>query len=414
MKLKLIFFIFSISIFTSLCGQVTNDSNFEKFAIRQDSLFILAYEQKDIKTYNYLLTDFLSRYKKLSASDKKTYSNYLSSAYYNLCCTYSLLNNKPMALEYLRKSIDAGFIDYSHIRKDTDLENIRSEQEFKEILNKLRIIGDYVYILKRGEKFNNNDKREIPNFTYQSSNNPNLSILRKAFNLDSIAGTGNDVLKIINLLHWIHYLIPHDGNHENPVVKNAMSLISECKRDNRGLNCRGIATVLNESYLAMGIKSRIVTCLPKDSLKMDDDCHVINMVYSDTLKKWLWIDPTNDAYVMNEKGELLSIEEVRQRIINEEPLILNPDANWNRKISVIKEEYLYSYMAKNLYMLECSANSEYNMETNEQGKIRTYIRLLPLDYYNQSPDKTEETDQSTKSNIVTYKTNNSKLFWQKP
>jgi len=37
----------------------------------------------------------------------------------------------------------------------------------------------------------------------------------------------------------------------------------------------------------------------------------INAVYSNTLNKWLWIDPTNDAYAMNEKGELLSIAEDR-------------------------------------------------------------------------------------------------------
>ena len=35
------------------------------------------------------------------------------------------------------------------------------------------------------------------------------------------------------------------------------------------------------------------------------------------MKKWLWIDPTFDAYVMNEKGELLSIEEVRERLISD-------------------------------------------------------------------------------------------------
>jgi hypothetical protein len=319
-----------------------------------------------------------------------------------------------MALTYLKKSIAAGYFNYGHIQEDSDLDNIRKEKEFRDIINPLRNIGDFLYILKKAGKYNLADKRQLPSFSYQSGDNPNLMALRKAFNLDSIAGKGTDVLKILNLLHWIHNLIPHDGNHENPVVKNAMSMIAECKRDARGLNCRGLATVLNECYLSLGIKSRIVTCLPKDSLKIDNDCHVINSVYSETLKKWLWIDPTNNAYVMNEKGEMLSIEEVRERIIHDQPVILNPDANWNNQSLQTKEYYLLTYMAKNLYILECPVNSQYDMETRESGRTYSYIQLLPLDYFQQSPDKNEKKDAKSNTTWTTYKTNNPTLFWQTP
>jgi hypothetical protein len=171
---------------------------------------------------------------------------------------------------------------------------------------------------------------------------------------------------------------------------------------------------LNECYLSLGIKSRFITCMPKDSLGVDQDCHVINMVYSTQLKKWLWIDPTFDAYVMNENGELLSIEEVRERIINGKPLILNPEANWNHKASQTKEHYLYNYMAKNLYILECPISSEYDTETKHDGKTTMYLRLLPLDYFNKSLDKEENINQESKRQWVTYKTNNPNIFWQTP
>ena len=137
------------------------------------------------------------------------------------------------------------------------------------------------------------------------------------------------------------------------------------------------------------------------------------MVYSDELKKWLWIDPTNNAYVMNENGELLSIEEVRERLITDRPLLLNPDANWNRQ-TITKEHYLYSYMAKNLYMLECAVTSEYNMETTTPGKTYAYVKLLPLDFYDQTPAKAEEKRVKSNTNWVTYTTNNSDVFWQVP
>jgi hypothetical protein len=312
----------------------------------------------------------------------------------------------------LKKAIDAGYNDYGHVQLDTDLDNIRNEKEFVELNNKLKLTGDYLFILKKANKYNLSDSRPLPKFNYQASDNPNLVALRKGLNLDSIAGQGTDVLKILNLMNWIHDLVPHDGMNGNPEVKNAMSMLEVCKKDKRGLNCRGLALVLNECYLAMGIKSRIVTCYPKDSLKIDQDCHVINSVYSESLKKWLWIDPTFDAYVMNEKGELLGIEEVRERLIEDKTLILNPDANWNNKSAQTKEDYLGSYMSKNLYILECPALSEYNMETSSEGKTYNYIKLIPLDYYEQEPHKAEEKGEKSNTIWIHYKTNNPNLFWE--
>jgi len=405
--------VFAVFVSVTVALGQTATETFERFAVKQDSLFIAAYEKRDTKAYDKLLTEFLLRYRTLPVADRKEFTRYLTGAYYNFCCTYAIMGNKEMALTYFRKAIDAGYVDYAHLKADSDLDNIRNEKAFKDLSESMRPVGDFLFILQRAGTYNVADNRQLPAFAYQSADNPNLTALRHSFNLDSIAGEGSDVFKIINLLHWIHRLIPHDGNHENPVVRNAMSLIAECKRDNRGLNCRGLATVLNECYLALGLKSRIVTCRPKDSLNIDRDCHVIDLVYSGSLKKWLWIDPTNDAYVMDEKGELLSIEEVRERIIADKPLLLNPDANWNRK-AITKEYYLNYYMAKNLYMLECPARSEYNMETREQGKRLSYIKLLPLEYFAQTPDKTEARDDSADITVTTYRTNNPALFWTAP
>lgn len=279
-------------------------------------------------------------------------------------------------------------------------------------LTQIKYQPSHLDILKTAGNYNFNDNRPIPKFSYQSKNDTNLIGLRTGFKLDSVAGEGNEVSKILNLLHWVHNLIPHDGNHENPTVKNALSMIAECKKDNRGLNCRGLATVLNECYLSIGIPSRFITCMPKDSVF--DDCHVINMVFSKELKKWLWIDPTNDAYVLNEKGDLLSIEEVRDRIIHNKPVILNPEANWNHKISKTKEEYLYHYMAKNLYRMECPLESAYDYETWRNGKVVSYVELLSLNAYKQLPQKTNSTSSKTGTTFINYKTNNPNLFWALP
>lgn len=267
-------------------------------------------------------------------------------------------------------------------------------------------------LLKKAEKYNYSDNRLIPKFTYQSMDNPDLIRVRKDLKLDSIAGKGNELSQIFNLMHWVHNIVRHDGSSENPTLKNAIDLIKVCKAENRGINCRMMAILLNECYLSMGIKSRYVTCMPKET--NFDDCHVINMVYSKDLEKWIWIDPTFDAYVMDENGNLLGIEEVRERLINDKPLVLNADSNWNRENLQTKEGYLKNYMAKNLYRMQTPLSSQYNSETWKSIKEITNVELLPLDGIEQTPQKSESTNEKTGVKFINYKTNNPTKFWVKP
>ncbi|WP_341903805.1 transglutaminase domain-containing protein [Fluviicola taffensis] len=288
---------------------------------------------------------------------------------------------------------------YQH--KDTCWTRVRYEE-----------VPDYRDTLKRAAKYNPSDLRAVPEFTYQDLSNAHLQALRKKYNLDSIAGDAGDFNQIINLMHWIHNLVRHDGQHGNPEIKNADELIKACSDGSRGLNCRGLAISLNECYLAMGFKSRYVTCMPKE-LEFDD-CHVINMVYSEWLGKWVYMDPTNNAYVMDEKGMLLSIEEVRQRLIDGRTLIVNPDANWNNEQFVWLEDYIHNYMAKNLYRLECPVSSQYDYETKLPGKNTAYIQLLPLDGINQTPQKQDYLNKEVNCTVTNYITNNPETFWKAP
>lgn len=267
-------------------------------------------------------------------------------------------------------------------------------------------------ILKAAGKYNYADKRFIPAFSYQSATHPALVKIRTDLKLDSIAGKGDELSKVFNLMHWIHNLVRHDGNSNNPTLKNAIDLINTCRVENRGVNCRMLGIILNECYLSMGIASRYITCMPKEA--KFDDCHVINMVFIKDLNKWIWIDPTFDAYVMDEKGNLLGVQEVRERLISGKPLVLNADANWNRENLQTKQGYLENYMAKNLYRLETPQVSEYNSETWTMGKEITYIELLPLDGLEQTPQKKETTYSNSGVKFVQYKTNNPDLFWTKP
>lgn len=303
-------------------------------------------------------------------------------------------------------------IDSISIKIDT-----KTKFDFIILLNKkdsaytqIKYKESYLTTLKKANKYEQNQIRKLPKFTYLDSSDVHLRQIKKNFNLDSIAGKGNEISKLLNVMNWVHDIIRHDGGSNNPTLKNAIDLVKVCRTKNIGVNCRMMAIILNECYLSMGYKSRMVTCMPKP-LEFQD-CHVINTVFSEQLNKWIWLDPTFDAYVMNEKGELLGLQEVRERLINDQPLILNPEANWNRENSQTKENYLYNYMAKNLYRLEVPIHSTYNYETKESGKIVEYIQLLPLDGINQEPEI--KVSKNKKSNMIykTYITNNPNIFWE--
>ena len=295
--------------------------------------------------------------------------------------------------------VDCGNCDYSWMIEDPDLDNIRSERGYAETVEKAREQGDFMWILRQAGPYDSSAPTDsLPRFRYADPNDRDLVRVREYFNLDSIAGSGDELSKIRNLMHWVHNAVRHDGSSRNPTSRNAIDLIEVCRKENRGINCRMMAQVLNECYLAMGFKSRFVTCMPR---KMVNDCHVINVVYSATLDKWVWVDPTFDAYVVDENGVMLSIQEVRERMRDGRPYFLNEDANWNNESPQTQKHYLDTYMAKNLYYLVCSDRSEFDTETWYEGKHPVYyVALVPEGY---------DCDRE-----YHFMTTNDKWFWASP
>lgn len=328
----------------------------------------------------------------------------LAYVYYDMACAQSRLNKRKAAVATLATCVEQGYIEqgygnYSWMIEDPDLDNIRSEKGYAEIVEKAREQGDFMWILRQAGPYDSSAPTDsLPRFRYADPNDRDLVRVREYFNLDSIAGSGDELSKIRNLMHWVHNAVRHDGSSRNPTSRNAIDLIEVCRKENRGINCRMMAQVLNECYLAMGFKSRFVTCMPR---KMVNDCHVINVVYSATLDKWVWVDPTFDAYVVDENGVMLSIQEVRERMRDGRPYFLNEDANWNNESPQTQKHYLDTYMAKNLYYLVCSDRSEFDTETWCEGKHPIYyVALIPEGY---------DCDRE-----YHFMTTNDKWFWASP
>lgn len=53
---------------------------------------------------------------------------------YNVACGYALAGDKAKACDWLEISFKAGYADYEHVKKDTDLDSIRQEKKYKQLL----------------------------------------------------------------------------------------------------------------------------------------------------------------------------------------------------------------------------------------------------------------------------------------
>ncbi|HVO73267.1 MAG TPA: hypothetical protein VMT35_04535 [Ignavibacteriaceae bacterium] len=261
-------------------------------------------------------------------------------------------------------------------------------------LTKGKLIEEDILFLERLRAFSEYKNERVNSkykFSYMDSSDTNLRKLKSKYNLDSIAGRGDEKEKIINLMKWVHNVRPYDGHSGYIKPANSLNLL-ECEMaKKKGLSCFMKSIILNDVYLAMGYHSRVVHCMPKGNNFIED--HYINMVYSKKLKKWIFMDSAVGGYFEDENGILLSIQEVRQKLINGDTLVLNNDAELPDFI------YLH-YLSKNLFRFECSFTSEFNFESKEK---KVYCRLNPKSYADSVPKKNDDIIMS-----------NPDFFWLKP
>lgn len=376
-----------------------------KFLASIDSLDVLMrakFGENNFQAAEDLCQEMIGLYDTQASQLSEAYAYFKYAGYYNMACMQVKQGKKQEAASNLAKALESGRMEvsYNNVVNDEDFKTILDEDVLQPALKRLKETSDYLYILKNAPKYTREQQSDtLPQIVYAQADDPNLVRVREYFQLDSVAVAGDEIATIKRILTYIHDEIRHDGQNSNPEGgNNSINYAEVCKDGSRGLNCRGLATVLNECYLAMGIPSRVITCMPKTYIT---DCHVINAVYSSTLGKWLWVDPTNNAWVTDDRGNMLSIQEVRERLISGQPVQVNEEANWNNQKKITTEEYLYDYMAKNLFYLESWTRYGFNTESDHENLIN-YIFLQPTGC---------ESSQRRPRNLSV---NDDRYFWQVP
>jgi hypothetical protein len=165
-------------------------------------------------------------------------------------------------------------------------------------------------------------------FVYEN-NHPKFQELKSKYPIESIAGEGDDLSKAINLLSWVSSHVHHKGDYAGETPPNSLDLLDYAfdKNAENGINCVCLAKVLAECLLAIGLQAKQVFLMPCSPY--DGDNHVVTQVYIKEMNKWIMLDPTFNAYLTNEKGEYLSLLELRNHLANQESVFFNKEANYN-------------------------------------------------------------------------------------
>lgn len=250
-------------------------------------------------------------------------------------------------------------------------------------------------------------------FTYAATTDGNLVRLRNLYGLDSIAGQGPEVERMINLLRWVYQLTGHANEPVFPKDMTSLNLIHLAKDEHMQINCYMKSIILNEVYLAMGWPSRQTHLLPSE--KEEEESHFITSVYSRTLGRWIFMDPDFGVYATDDQGAILGIAEIRRRLIARQPVEvmgLDPppgvlvEAWWSVKSFVNGTSYLW-YLQKNIFKIQCPQRSLFNLISEPN---RVIVELIPDGYREELLQDSRMDEEGRK--IISI--NDEDLFWQKP
>lgn len=231
---------------------------------------------------------------------------------------------------------------------------------------------DEIFTMESGILYNNRNFAKGQDYKLDYDfDNEEYKLLTEKYKIDEIAGEGTEFERAVRLMNEFAPRLTHKSDYDNHIEINALKLL-EYSLDNskNGINCRSKAQILNEMCLALGIYSRKVWICPYSIY--DNDCHVVNEIYDTNLAKWVMLDITNNEYWVNEKGEPLSVLEIREYGVNQ--IFCTPvgESDDNENLQKLKQKNIadFLYIMKNMvYFQYCS---EY---TNKESD--TIYSLMP-------------------------------------
>lgn len=228
----------------------------------------------------------------------------------------------------------------------------------------------YIELLRKAEPY----RADKASFRFEYiQDTARRRLTREYFRLDTIDNpTAETWDRTLALARFVARNIPHANQSVQPERRNAIDLWEYTRNVEPAFNCRLHSIMLHELLLACDITNRYVTCLPADSL--DQDCHVVNIVWLPEHKKWAMADSDMRAYVTDSDGTPLSLSQMRERYINGAAMEIHPLLNEGQPFDYT---YYRTYWSKNLYWFECAEQTSYDIETAPWDKRGRVVVLRP-------------------------------------
>ena len=249
--------------------------------------------------------------------------------------------------------------------------------------------------LKKYSDYESNSIDQQSKYIFESID---LTMLMQVYNLNKLVDE-DELVTIINLLEWTHKTIPYSYGFSGDKTKtfcnprNALTMLKNKDDKNIVFVCRDMATCLTEIYLSLGFKARTVTCISRYS--NDNDVHVVTEVYCNKLNKWIMVDPSFNAYVINSNNQILNLYEIRDHFANKLELKTNSGVNINN-CAFNSNKYL-KYMSRVCFEFERAIDIEFGIENISVKRMM----LIPKGYSKKKHSESEYLQI----------TNNTDLFW---
>lgn len=228
----------------------------------------------------------------------------------------------------------------------------------------------YIELLRKAEPY----RADKASFRFEYiQDTARRRLTREYFRLDTIDNpTAETWDRTLALARFVARNIPHANQSVQPERRNAIDLWEYTRNVEPAFNCRLHSIMPHELLLACDITNRYVTCLPADSL--DQDCHVVNIVWLPEHKKWAMVDSDMRAYVTDSDGTPLSLSQMRERYINGAAMEIHPLLDEGQPFDYT---YYRTYWSKNLYWFECAEQTSYDIETAPWDKRGRVVVLRP-------------------------------------
>lgn len=211
--------------------------------------------------------------------------------YYDAACLYSVMGDKEKSISYLRKALESGYRKFNHIRRDRDLNNVRSTAEYKALMDEYEKKHQQEIAEDADDTEYETKTEEVP-FTKEGNvckvkcaiNNLPLHFIfdtgASDVSISSVEATfmlKNDYLSASDIIGRQNYMTA-DGN----IIEGTVINLRDVKLGNIHLNDIKASVVKNQSaplLLGQSVFSKL------GKIEIDNDNKVLRITYRQKVKQ---------------------------------------------------------------------------------------------------------------------------------